>query len=63
MENFNLLFVAIGAFTFMMASFRFVKAMSARVLTQVSNKVMDVGGDDDDDGQEPAGDTTQAASS
>lgn len=63
MENFNLLFVAIGAFTFMMALWRFVKAMSARVLTQVSNKVMDVGGDDDDDGQEPTGDATQAASS
>ncbi|CCE27222.1 uncharacterized protein CPUR_00694 [Claviceps purpurea 20.1] len=49
MENFNLLFVAIGVFTFVMALWRFVKAMSARVLTQVSNKVMDVGGDDDDD--------------
>ncbi|KAG6009094.1 hypothetical protein E4U43_000051 [Claviceps pusilla] len=48
-ESFNLLFVAIGAFTFMMALWRFVKAMSARVLTQVSNKVMDVGDDEDDD--------------
>ncbi|KAG5920793.1 hypothetical protein E4U42_006074 [Claviceps africana] len=48
-ESFSLLFVAIGAFTFMMALWRFVKAMSARVLTEVSNKVMDVGDDDDDD--------------
>ncbi|KAG6006753.1 hypothetical protein E4U21_006738 [Claviceps maximensis] len=56
MENFNLLFVAIGAFTFMMALWRFVKAMSARVLTQVSNKVMDVGDDDDDDDGDNGGD-------
>ncbi|KAK2591744.1 hypothetical protein QQS21_010565 [Conoideocrella luteorostrata] len=56
MDNFNLLFVAIGAFTFMMATWKFVKAMSARVLTQVSNNVMDVGNDDDDDvDDEPAG--------
>lgn len=54
MESFNLLFVAIGAFTFMMALWRFVKAMSARILTQVSNKVMDVGDDGDDEDQEQA---------
>ncbi|OAQ71033.1 Zinc finger, ring-CH-type [Pochonia chlamydosporia 170] len=49
MDNFNLLFVIIGAFTFMMAVWKFVKAMSARILTNVSNKVMDVGDDDDDE--------------
>ncbi|KID80473.1 uncharacterized protein G6M90_00g008990 [Metarhizium brunneum] len=48
MDNFNLLFVIIGAFTFMMAVWRFVKAMSARILTNVSNKVMDVGDEDDE---------------
>lgn len=51
MDNFNLLFVLIGAFTFMMAVWKFVKAMSARILTNVSNKVMDVGDDDDDEGE------------
>lgn len=51
-ENFNLLFVAIGAFTFMMAVWKFVKAMSARILARVSHKVMDIGVDDDDDGND-----------
>ncbi|KAG6039720.1 hypothetical protein E4U41_002159 [Claviceps citrina] len=63
MENFNLLFVAIGVFTFMMALWRFVKAMSARLLTKVSNKVMDVRDDDDDDDdgddQEPMSDASR----
>ncbi|ODA83748.1 hypothetical protein RJ55_02264 [Drechmeria coniospora] len=48
MDNFNLLFVMIGAFTFMMAIWKVVKALSARVLQNVSNKVLDVGAEDDD---------------
>lgn len=53
MDNFNILFVLIGAFTFLMAVWKFVKALSARVLANMSNKVMDVGDDDDDgDGNE-----------
>ena len=51
-ENMNLLFVLLGAFTFMMATWRFVKAISARVLQRVSERVLDVGGDDDDDEEE-----------
>lgn len=47
MNNFNLLFVAIGAFTFLMAIWKAVKAVSARVLKNVSDKVLDVGEDDD----------------
>lgn len=58
MNNNVVLFVLIGAFTFMMALWQFVKAMSARVLTQVSNKVMDVGDDDDDDDDDDQGPTS-----
>ncbi|POR32938.1 E3 ubiquitin-protein ligase MARCH4 [Tolypocladium paradoxum] len=57
MNNFNLLFVVIGAFTFLMAIWRAVKAVSARVLKNVSDKVLDVGDDDDsgDGGDEAEG--------
>ena len=50
MNRFNLLFVAIGAFTFLMAIWKVVKAASARVLKNVSDKVLDVGDDDDSGG-------------
>lgn len=48
-ENMSWLLVLIGAFTFLMAIWRFVKALSARVLKNVSDRVMDVGEDDDED--------------
>ncbi|GAO19098.1 hypothetical protein UVI_02042020 [Ustilaginoidea virens] len=54
MGNFNLLFVAIGAFTFMMAVWRFVQAMCARILANVSNRVLDIGGDEDQDADDDA---------
>ena len=46
MDNFNIMFVLIGAFTFFMAVWKFVKGMSARVLANMSNKVMDVDEDE-----------------
>ncbi|RCI12510.1 hypothetical protein L249_0356 [Ophiocordyceps polyrhachis-furcata BCC 54312] len=49
MDNFNLVFVLIGAFTFLMTVWRGVRTVSARVLNKVSDKVLDVGGDDDAD--------------
>ncbi|RDA89857.1 hypothetical protein CP533_0415, partial [Ophiocordyceps camponoti-saundersi (nom. inval.)] len=49
MDNFNLVFVLIGAFTFLMTVWRGVRTVSARVLNKVSDKVLDVGGDDGDD--------------
>ncbi|KND92489.1 E3 ubiquitin-protein ligase MARCH4 [Tolypocladium ophioglossoides CBS 100239] len=55
MNNFNLFFVAIGAFTFLMAIWNVVKAVSARVLRNVSDNVLDVGEDDDSgDGDDEA---------
>ncbi|PHH82820.1 hypothetical protein CDD82_4692 [Ophiocordyceps australis] len=56
MDNFNILFVLIGTFTFLMAIWKLVNAVSARVLKIVSDKVFDVGADDDDD--EDDGDDT-----
>ncbi|KAH6897409.1 hypothetical protein B0T10DRAFT_476773 [Thelonectria olida] len=47
-ENISLIFVVIGAFTFMMAIWKFVKALSARILSRISEQVVDVGEDDDD---------------
>ncbi|PHH63142.1 hypothetical protein CDD81_6293 [Ophiocordyceps australis] len=52
MDNFNILFVLIGTFTFLMAIWKLVNAVSARVLKVVSDKVLDVGTDDDDDDDE-----------
>ncbi|KAM4066849.1 RING-variant domain-containing protein [Hirsutella rhossiliensis] len=49
MDNFNLVFVLIGAFTFLMAIWKAVRAISTRVLNNVSDKVLDVSEDDDDD--------------
>lgn len=51
-ENMSWVFILIGAMTFLMAIWRFVKALSARVLKNVSDSVLDVNddaGDDDDD--------------
>ncbi|KAM0201772.1 hypothetical protein ACHAPI_001823 [Fusarium lateritium] len=48
-ENINLVFVLIGAFTFLVGIWKFVQKLSARVLKNVSDRVVDVGADDDDD--------------
>ncbi|KAG9256636.1 uncharacterized protein F5Z01DRAFT_741967 [Emericellopsis atlantica] len=48
-ENMSWLFILIGAFTFLMATWRFVGAMSERLLKNVSERVMDVNDDDADD--------------
>lgn len=55
MDNFNLVFVLIGAFTFLMAVWKAVKAVSTRVLKNVSDKVLDVGSDDGDETGDEAG--------
>ncbi|EQL02313.1 RING finger domain protein [Ophiocordyceps sinensis CO18] len=49
MDNFNLVFVLIGALTFLMAIWKAVRAISTRVLNNVSDKVLDVSEDDDGD--------------
>lgn len=54
MDNFNLLFVLIGAFTFLMAIWKAVRALSSRVLQNMSDKVLDVGEDTGDDGDDDA---------
>ncbi|KAF4976163.1 hypothetical protein FZEAL_7141 [Fusarium zealandicum] len=51
-ENINLIFVLIGAFTFLMGIWKAVKTLSARVLKNVSDRVIDIGEDDDDDEDE-----------
>ncbi|KAF7563097.1 hypothetical protein G7046_g1036 [Stylonectria norvegica] len=48
-ENINVIFVTIGAFTFMMGIWTTVKALSARVLQNMSDRVIDVDADDDED--------------
>jgi len=48
-ENMSWLFILIGAFTFLAAIWRFVNAMSTRLLKNVSDRVMDVGEDDGDE--------------
>ncbi|KAF5023894.1 hypothetical protein F66182_4053 [Fusarium sp. NRRL 66182] len=51
-ENINLIFVLIGAFTFLVGIWKFVQKLSARVLKNVSDRVIDVRGDDDDDDED-----------
>ncbi|KAL7941042.1 hypothetical protein V8C42DRAFT_335939 [Trichoderma barbatum] len=54
-ENISLVFVLIGAFTALMGIWKGVKKLSERVLKNVSERVLDVGGDDgdvDEDGDE-----------
>ncbi|KAF3074560.1 hypothetical protein CFAM422_003523 [Trichoderma lentiforme] len=53
-ENISLVFVIIGAFTALMGIWKGVKKLSERVLKNVSERVLDVGGDDGDvdDGDE-----------
>jgi len=48
-ENMNWVYIAIGAATFLMAVWRFVKRLSARILKNVSDRVMDIGEDDGDE--------------
>lgn len=55
MNDLNLLFVLIGAFTFLMAIWKAVGAVSSRVLQNVSDKVLDVGDEDDDVDDEAEG--------
>jgi hypothetical protein len=54
-ENMNWSLVLIGAFTFLVAVWRFVKALSARVLKNFSDRVMDI--DEDDEGDVTAAGT------
>ncbi|PHH90280.1 hypothetical protein CDD83_4081 [Cordyceps sp. RAO-2017] len=54
MDNFNLVFVLIGAFTFLMAIWKAVRAISTRVLNNVSDKVLDVSEDDGDEAEDDA---------
>lgn len=52
-ENMSWVFILIGAVTFLMGIWKFVKALSARVLKNVSDSVLDIdedAGDDDDAG-------------
>lgn len=51
-ENISLIFVVIGALTFLMGIWKGVKTLSSRVLKNVSDRVIDVGADDDDDEEE-----------
>ncbi|KAH7160724.1 RING finger domain protein [Dactylonectria macrodidyma] len=51
-ENISLIFVLLGAFTFLMSIWKVVKALSARVLSKISDKVVDVGDDDDTTNEE-----------
>ncbi|KAI5457389.1 hypothetical protein BGZ63DRAFT_365250 [Mariannaea sp. PMI_226] len=48
-ENISLIFVIIGAFTFLMAIWKFVKLLSSRILTNLSDKVVDVDEDDEEE--------------
>jgi hypothetical protein len=51
-ENISLIFVLIGAFTFLMGIWKFVQKLSARVLKNVSDRVVDIEEDDDEDEDE-----------
>ena len=48
-ENMSWVLILIGAFTFLMAIWKFVKTLSTRMLKNVSERVMDVGEDDEDE--------------
>lgn len=53
-ENMSWVFIMIGAVTFLMGVWKFVKGLSARVLKNVSDSVLDIDedtGDDDDAGE------------
>ncbi|KAL2210731.1 hypothetical protein CC79DRAFT_1319588 [Sarocladium strictum] len=54
MDNTNYVMVIVGAITFLMAVWRVVKALSARVLKSMSDRVLDVGEDDEDDSADGA---------
>ncbi|CAF3516537.1 unnamed protein product [Fusarium graminearum] len=51
-ENISLIFVLIGAFTFLMGIWKFVQKLSARILKNVSDRVVDIGEDDDDEDED-----------
>ncbi|KAK0384304.1 hypothetical protein NLU13_8392 [Sarocladium strictum] len=53
LDNTNYIMVLVGAITFLMAIWRVVKALSARVLKKMSDRVLDVG-EDDEDGSDDA---------
>lgn len=52
MEQMNLAVVILGAFTFLMGTWKVVKALTARVLKRVSDIVIDVDADDEDELEE-----------
>lgn len=55
-ENLSLLFVLLGAFAALKGIWKLVRALSARVLLKMRDRVLDVGGDDDDEEpQRPGG--------
>lgn len=49
LDNTNLVLVAVGAFTFLMGIWRLVQALSKRLLKRASDRVLDVGNDDEDE--------------
>jgi hypothetical protein len=49
MDNTTLIYVVIGAATFLWGTWKAVNAISLRVLKNVSDRVVDVGNDDDDE--------------
>lgn len=54
MDNFNIVFVLIGAFTFLMAIWKGVRVLSTKVLNKVSDRVLDIGEDDEGEADEEA---------
>ncbi|VUC33430.1 unnamed protein product [Clonostachys rosea] len=51
-ENMSWFLILVGAITFLMGIWKFVKMLSARVLKNFSDKVLDIHNDDDDDEDE-----------
>jgi hypothetical protein len=49
LDNTNYVMVIVGAITFLMAVWKVVKSLSARVLKSMSDRVLDVGDDDEAD--------------
>ncbi|KAH7319657.1 hypothetical protein B0I35DRAFT_429523 [Stachybotrys elegans] len=53
-DNINLAYVLIGAFTFLVGIWKVVNAVITRILKRVSDRVVDIGGDDDGEFEEAA---------
>ncbi|KEY72719.1 hypothetical protein S7711_02507 [Stachybotrys chartarum IBT 7711] len=53
-DNINILYVLIGVVTFLVGTWKVVNAVSSRVLKNVSDRVVDIGEDDDDETAEDA---------